>query len=106
MELEMVSHEYFAASGKSPCEWNFDAWLIICSLDGLEGVLVVIVICSFFSPKANGTGNVFTSVIFFFISPSWLELSIFSYLFSLFVSSDFTTKQKRILEMGWCPEVA
>ena len=52
-----------------PSEWNLNAWLIICSLEGLEGlegVLVAIVMFAWISPKENGTENVFTSVTFFF----------------------------------------
>tara|TARA_X000001036_G_C20173093_1_gene600262 strand:+ start:167 stop:271 length:105 start_codon:yes stop_codon:yes gene_type:complete len=34
---------------------------MICSLEGLEGILVVIVIFSLVSPKEYGTKNVFGS---------------------------------------------
>ena len=49
-----------------PCEWNLNAWFIIFSLEGLEGVSILKVIFSFISAKSYGTGYVLTSAIFFF----------------------------------------
>ena len=61
---------------------------MISSLEGLEGVFVLIVRFSLISPKANGTWNVFISVTFFF----GLVYSIPSSMsFSSFDFKNFTT---------------
>ena len=55
-----------------PSEWNLNAWLIISSLEGVEGVFVLIVRPSLIPPKLNWTGKVFASVNLFFL----VELSL------------------------------
>tara|TARA_Y100001968_G_C19323284_1_gene700394 strand:- start:730 stop:912 length:183 start_codon:yes stop_codon:yes gene_type:complete len=56
-----------------PYKSNLNAWLIICSLDGLEGLSVGIGRFSLISPKANETGNVLPSTSFFFYCSSFTD---------------------------------
>ena len=46
-----------------PCEWNLNAWLIICSLLGLDELLVEIEILSLISLKENRNLDVLISNI-------------------------------------------
>ena len=51
-----------------PCLWSFLALLIIFSTEGLDEVIVEIVMLSLSSAKLNLTGNVLKSLIFLYFS--------------------------------------